>query len=78
MGYGFFYDIAEYGNENWKGNFTAKEVAQNAYDYLLDFEYSCEKKKLKYSTKELCRLLEDDGSEECTEWLNMILREIKR
>lgn len=27
MEYGNFYDIAEYGNANWKGNFTPKEIA---------------------------------------------------
>lgn len=36
MEYGDFYDIAEYGNANWKGNFTPKEIACNAYDYLVE------------------------------------------
>ena len=25
LGYGDFYDIAEYGNANWKGGYTPKE-----------------------------------------------------
>lgn len=27
MTYEDFYDIAEYGNENWKGSYTPKEIA---------------------------------------------------
>ena len=27
--YADFYDIAEYGNENWKGSFTQKGIANN-------------------------------------------------
>ena len=62
-----FYDLAVYGNENWKGNYTAREVASNAYDYLLAYENGD-----KYTLNELCRLLEEDGSEECQIWLNQI------
>ena len=40
--YGDFYDIAAYGNENWKGSYTPKEVAQNAYNYYSDFKASKE------------------------------------
>ena len=37
MEYTDFYDIAEYANENWKGNFTPKEIACYTYDYYADF-----------------------------------------
>ena len=40
MEYSDFYDIAEYGNENWKGCFTLKEIACNAYDYKAEYDYS--------------------------------------
>ena len=30
MDYLDFYLIAEHGNENWKGNFTPREIANNA------------------------------------------------
>ena len=33
MNYAFWYDIAKYANEAWKGNFTEREVAINAYEY---------------------------------------------
>lgn len=64
--YGFFYDIAEYGNENWKGDFTPKELAQNAYDLLIEFEDS--KTKGSYhvspSIQELLALLDEDATED--------------
>lgn len=37
-----FYDIAVYANENWKGNYTEKEIAINAYIYYADFQWSKE------------------------------------
>lgn len=40
MEYSDFYDIACYASENWKGNFTQKEIACYAYDYLCEFETS--------------------------------------
>ncbi|MFR3158457.1 MAG: hypothetical protein ACLTOK_09285 [Anaerobutyricum soehngenii] len=73
-----FYDIAAYGNENWKGSYTPKEVAENAYDYYSDFQSAKRKGCL---TKDntifqmLIRLVED-GSEEALDWANKILNEI--
>ena len=32
--YGDFYDIAEYGNANWDGSYTQREVACNAYNFF--------------------------------------------
>lgn len=32
----FFYDVAVYANENWRGKFTPKEIAVNAYLYTQD------------------------------------------
>ena len=68
-----FYDIASYGNENWKGSYTQKEVACNAYDYLSEFRAS--KTSIEFSgevtetIKELVRLLQKDGSYQCRLWL---------
>ena len=42
MEFADFYDIAEYGNSAWKGNFSEKEVACNAYDYKVEFDTSKE------------------------------------
>lgn len=71
-----FYEIAEYGNVAWKGCFSAKEVAQNAYDYLCDFEASKENGQPTRIIQELAKLLAEDGSEECKDWLYDMAREL--
>lgn len=73
LGYNFFYDIAIYGNENWKGVYTPKEVACNAYDYLCAFEESKESQEPHDVIKELTKLLEEDGSDKAKEWLYNIV-----
>ena len=60
MEYSDFYDIAMYGNANWKGAFTQKEIACNAYNYLMDFEYSKAKGTVVSIIQELIDLLLDD------------------
>ena len=81
MEYSDFYDIAEYGNEHWKGNFTPREIANNAYDYMCDLEWS----KNAYVTdtviaeniRELAKLLAIDGSDEAMLWLGQIADELR-
>ena len=81
MEYSDFYDIAEYGNDHWKGSFTPREIACNAYDYLRDFEWS----KNAYVTDteiaenicELAKLLARDGSDEAIQWLGQIADELR-
>lgn len=60
MEYSKFYDIAAYCNANWKGSFTQKEIACNAYNYLVDFEYSKVKGTVASIIQELIDLLLDD------------------
>ena len=60
MNYEDFYKIAEYGNENWKGNFSPLEIATNAYDYKVEYDYSIEQNKPTRTMIELCRLLVED------------------
>ena len=60
MEYSDFYDIAVYGNANWKGNFSPKEIATNAYNYLMDFEYSKSKGKVASTIQVLIEWLLDD------------------
>ena len=52
-----FYKLAEYGNENWKGSFTPMEIACNAYDYKMEYDYSREHNKPTRTMIELCKLL---------------------
>lgn len=63
MSYSDFYDIAEYGNANWKGKFTPKEVAENAYRYYADFLWSVENKTVSETIKALCKNLAEDARE---------------
>lgn len=76
--YSDFYDIAAYGNENWKGSYSPKEVACNAYDYYSDFKASKEQGKPTDLIQKLLMLLLDDGSEDCKCWFWYIVREITR
>ena len=55
-----FYTIAEYGNENWKGCFTPREIANNAYDYKVEYDYSIEQDKPTHTMIELCKLICED------------------
>ena len=58
--YADFYDIAEHGNENWKGNFTPREIANNAYDYKAEYDYSIKQGKPTRTMIELCKLICED------------------
>ena len=60
MTYNNFYTIAEYGNENWKGYFTPREIANNAYDYLCEYQASKIKCKPTHTMIELCKLICED------------------
>ena len=55
-----FYDIAEYGNEHWKGSFTPREIANNAYDYKVEYDYSIKQGKPTHTMIELCKLICED------------------
>ena len=55
-----FYTIAEYGNENWKGSFTPREIACNAYDYKAEYDYSIKQGKPTHTMIELCKLICED------------------
>ena len=76
LSYEFFYNISEYGNENWKGSFTPKEVAENAHNYWCEFNYSTENEVVTETIAELYSLLIEDGSEECLEWAYEIATEL--
>lgn len=71
-----FYDIAEYGNVAWKGSFTPREVAYNAYDYLCEFETSKADGVPTHTIKELAKLLAEDGTNECKDWLYEMAKEL--
>ena len=60
MEFNDFYTIAEYGSENWKGCFTPREIANNAYDYLCEYRYSVAKGKPTRTMIDLCKLICED------------------
>lgn len=60
MTYEDFYDIAVYGSENWKGSFTPREIANYAYDYKTEYDYSIEQGKPTRIMIELCKLICED------------------
>ena len=68
-----FYDIADYGNKNWKGSFTPKEVASNAYSYYCEYLESIKQKKLTHTMIELIKLLKEDLNDETQFWYEYIL-----
>ena len=81
MEYADFYDIATYGNEAWKGSFSPKEIAQNAYDYLCEFRVSKANEVITHTIKELARLLVEDVKAmpdliEPKEWLYRMASEL--
>ena len=76
MEFSDFYRIAEYGNDNWKGNFSPYEIACNAYDYLCEFQTSKENETLTEIIKTLCSLLAEDGFDDCKVWLREIAEEL--
>lgn len=76
LDYSFFYDLSSYLNEHWNGSFTEKEVAQNAYDYLSDYEISKKENRIDENLQILINGLKEDiknnpGSESL-EFLEMI------
>ena len=76
MEYSDFYDIATYGNEMWKGSFTPKEVACNAYDYYADFQWSKANEMVARTIQELAKLLTEDNTCRCKDWLYRMATEL--
>lgn len=75
MDFGFWWDIATYGNENWKGGFTPREVAENAYEYLCEWEATVSECEITWNINELLHLLDEDyrnGSDKALELSNTI------
>lgn len=58
-----FLQIAEYGNEMWKGCFTPEEVQKDAEIYYADFLWSKANDEIAESIKSLCKNLAEDVRE---------------
>ena len=77
MSYDFWYDIAEYGNINWKGNFSAREVAMNAFEYYEEWRNCFIFHKVMPCIVDLLDLLREDHTEEAESFIETITSEIE-
>lgn len=80
MDFGFWYSVAEYANENWKGGFTPKEVAEGAYEYLCEWKATLQDDKVTYNLDVLMHQLHEDyceGSADAIRLLDQIVDELK-
>lgn len=81
LDYKDFYCIADYANMNWKGGFSPIEIAENAYNYLCDFEWSKENGKVANSITTLLTNLDEDIAngeelEDVKYWTSEIRKEL--
>lgn len=81
MTYEDFLRIAEYGNKNWKGSFTKKEIEQNAEIYYADFLWSKANETISETIKTFAKNLADDvrempDLEEPKQWVYQIAEEL--
>lgn len=75
MKYEDFYDIAVYANKNWRGKFTQKEIACNAYENLVEFQKSNNSGEATANMQALINALTEDaqnGSKEAEEFLQKL------
>lgn len=81
MKYQDFFELARYGNENWKGYYTEEEIIQNAKDYYANYEWSKANKEIdEYTTMFLLEKLAEDwvnGNSEPTKWLREMITELE-
>lgn len=72
MTYEDFCNIAEYANVNWKGNFSEREVIENAVMLFENFNWSLEVGIVNESIKTLLENLDEDDCKESLHYANMI------
>lgn len=74
----FWQNVADYGNYNWNGHFSDREIRENAELYFEDWKYSIKQKELSDTIRTLIRNLTEDVEEnvdEAKEFLIEIYRE---
>lgn len=72
-----FYDLSVYCNETFKGNYTQREIVQNAYDYYDEFNESVKTGEPTDIINILCDMLANNSCEESEYYLNKIIDGIK-
>ena len=82
LDYSFFYDLAKYCNDTWKGCFTEKEIAENEYEYLVSYEDSIKDGTPNYNIQSLIHNLQDDvendPDSESSDYLIMLTSEFEK
>ena len=76
MDYGFWYDVAKYANDNWKGCFTEREIAEGAYEYKIEWDTTVENRKVTHTISELLARLGEDGTKEASDFEETIQEEL--
>lgn len=85
MDFEAFYDLVVYGNDNWKGGMSGKELAMNAFELYNDYQYSVENKTLSTNLVNLVGNLLDDACNEYEEvadteemqWVRKIIESVR-
>mgnify|MGYP000808542591 CR=1 FL=1 len=82
LDYADFYRIADYANVHWKGGFAPIEIAENAYNYLCEFQSSKEKGEPNDTIKYLLTNLDEDIAngedlEDVRYWTTEIRKELE-
>lgn len=70
-----FLDLAEYGNNVWKGVYTKREILENARNYYSDYMYALKTGHISSTIKYLIDNLKEDiksgeTSEKVKRWLS--------
>lgn len=68
-----FYDLAVYCNTTFKGNYTQREIVENAYTYFTEYRISVFFDEPTATINTICDMLANDGSEESNDYLNKII-----
>lgn len=80
MNFGFWYDVAEYANANWRYKGTPKEIAENAFEYWCEWKGSLDSDKVTANLDSLMHQLHEDycnGSAEAIKLLETIVDELE-
>ena len=68
-----FYDFSVYCNTAFKGNYTQREIVENAYTYFVEYNESVKIGQPTDIINIMCDMLANDGSEESDYYLNKII-----
>ena len=61
LGIAFWRKVANYGNENWRGKFTPREIAELAKEYAIEWEATVAEGKVTATIADLLELLDEDA-----------------